>query len=274
MSPDPLFPWSSAALPEVLLAGRYRLDDRGFVYAYRSEIHALHLYEYRGAMRLCGREVALAPGDLTLSPAGGETRYDLPLPGHHWCVHFRDARPAGAPLAIPVHLALGTLKPRAIDAIQRIAGLMAAPAAEAGFARPAASEALLELLLTLAAHTSRVKSRERAPKARGAAERAAALLDAELAVPPSASAVARRVGLSPNWLARAFRARYGTTMARYVLAARVAMAQSLLRGTDLPVGRIAERLGFLDAQHFNKQFRRAAGCSPSSFRLRGGETRR
>jgi transcriptional regulator GlxA family with amidase domain len=111
--------------------------------------------------------------------------------------------------------------------------------------------------------------RDRAPKSRGAVERAAALLDAELAAPPSAREIARRIGLSPNWLARAFHARYGTTMARYVLAARVTMAQSLLRSTDVPVGEIARRLGFLDAQHFNKRFRRAAGCSPSSYRLRG-----
>jgi AraC-like DNA-binding protein len=48
------------------------------------------------------------------------------------------------------------------------------------------------------------------------------------------------------------------------------MAQNLLRSTDVPVGEIARRLGFLDAQHFNKRFRRVAGCSPSSFRLRGG----
>jgi AraC-like DNA-binding protein len=269
----PGFAWSQASLPEIIVAGRYPLDDRDFVYAYNgSTIHALHLYDYQATMRLCGQEVALHPGDLTLSAAGGETRYHVPVPGHHWCIHFRPMRLVGTPFTIPIHLALGTLRPRIMDSIQRIAGLMAAPRVDAGFARSAASAAMLELLLTLGAHTARLGARERAPRARDAAERAAALLDADLASPPSALAMAQLVGLSPNWLSRAFRERFGTTMARYVLASRIAMAQQLLQSTDLPVRRIAERLGFLDTQHLNKQFRRIAGCSPSSFRLRGSAT--
>jgi AraC-like DNA-binding protein len=266
----PGFEWSQAALPEIVVAGCYPLDDRDFVYAYNgSTVHALHLYDYQATMLLCGREVALHPGDLTLSAAGGETRYHVPVPGHHWCIHFRPMRMAGASFSIPVHLSLGTLRPRIMDSIQRIAGLMAAPREDAGLARSAASAAMLELLLTLAAHHARLRERERAPRARDAAERAATLLDADLAAPPSARDMAELVGLSPNWLSRAFRDRYGTTMARYVLASRISMAQQLLQSTDLPVRRIAERLGFLDTQHLNKQFRRIAGCSPSSFRLRG-----
>jgi AraC-like DNA-binding protein len=269
----PDFVWSSAALPGVAIAGRFPMPIQGFSHRYGGATHALHVYDYAAAMRLCGSEIQLRPGDLTISPAGEETRYDLVRPGQHWCIHFHPAAQAGEPISIPVHLALGALKPRVVDAIQRIAGLMAAPTEEAAFSRPAASAALLELLLSLAAHAARSGHRERAPKARGAAEHAAALLDASPADPPAAGEIARRVGLSPNWLSRAFRARYGTTMARYVLSSRMTMAQHLLRTTDLPVGNIARSLGFHDVQHFNKRFRRVAGCSPSSFRLRGGVRR-
>ncbi len=272
VTPLPAFPWSSAALPVINVAGRYPLDDRDFIYTYCGAIHALHLYDYHATMRLCGQDIAIRPGDLTISPAGGETRYHVPVPGHHWCIHFQQTRMAGPEVAIPVHLALGALRTRIVDSIQRIAGWMAAPVAEAGHARPAASAAMLELLLTLSAHGARAGARERAPRAHDAAERAAALLDANLSSPPSARAIARLVELSPNWLSRAFREHYGTTMARYVLAGRIAIAQQLLQSTDLPIGRIAERIGFLDTQHLNKQFRRIVGCSPSSFRLRGSST--
>ena len=270
----PSFIWSSAALPEILVAGRYPLDDRDYKYVYKGpDTHALHIYDYHAQMRLDDLQVDLHPGDMTFSVAGGATRYHLPQPGHHWCIHFRPARMQGTPLAIPVHLALGTLKSRIVDAVQRIAGLMAAPSAEADLARPAASAAMLELILTLAAHTARSESREKAPRSHAAAERAAALLDENLADPPDARAISLAVGMSQNWLSRAFRTRYGITMARYVLASRITMAQSLLQSTDMPVRRIAERLGFLDAQHLNKQFRRVAGCSPTSFRLRGSAHR-
>jgi AraC-like DNA-binding protein len=263
------FPWYLAALPEVVRAGRFPLDDRDFAYAYRSPTHALHLYDYHGTIRIADAEHALRPGDLTLSPAGVETRYHLPRPGHHWCIHFRPVAAAGEACAIPLHLPLGPLKPRVVDAIARISGLMAVPAGGARLAQAAAAAALQELLLTLASHAAAAPERERAGRAADAVTRAAVELEARLGEELSVPGLARRVGLSQNWLARAFRARYGQTLQRYLLARRVEHAQQLLRTTDLPVARIAERLGFGDAQHFNKQFRRLSGCNPTAYRLRG-----
>jgi AraC-like DNA-binding protein len=43
-------------------------------------------------------------------------------------------------------------------------------------------------------------------------------------------------------------------------------AKRLLAHTDLPVGVIAEKLGFQEATHFSKFFKREARCTPKEFR--------
>ncbi|WP_245277944.1 helix-turn-helix domain-containing protein [Rhizobium leguminosarum] len=43
-------------------------------------------------------------------------------------------------------------------------------------------------------------------------------------------------------------------------------AKRLLAHTDLPVGIIAEKLGFQEATHFSKFFKREVSCTPKEFR--------
>ena len=263
------YPWPLAALPRVALAGRFPLDERDFAHAYRAANHALHVYSYAGAVRFADGPVQLIrPGDWSFSPAGCATRYHLPTAGHHWCIHFAPVAASGVICQVPLHATLGPLAPRLVEQIARISGLLASPAAQIALASAAASAALQELLLTVAGHALAPVTDERLVRSHEAVARAAAHLDAHLATPLSVPGLAKRVGLSPNWFSRAFHRRFGVTAQRYLLGRRIEHAQALLRTTDMPIGRIAERLGFLDSQHFNKQFRRVAGCTPSAFRLR------
>lgn len=237
------------SLPDVVVAGRFPLADRWFEVGHRSVTHALHLHDYCGRMRLAGREVAIAPGDVTLSPAGLVSRYDVPAAGRHWCVHFR-AGP-GQGLALPLHLA-GRHALR-----ERFAEVAAWHARDGALASAQAGAALQQLLLALADD----------PAARpGVAERAAAVIDARFAEPIGVADVAGAVGRSPVHLARAFRRRFGVTIPHRIIQRRVAHARYLLESTDLPVWRVAERCGIPDPQHFNKTVRRIAGVSPSAIR--------
>jgi AraC family transcriptional regulator len=43
-------------------------------------------------------------------------------------------------------------------------------------------------------------------------------------------------------------------------------AKRLLRDTDLPVGEIGVRIGFVDASHFTRAFRQETGRSPKAYR--------
>lgn len=266
------FAWPYHACPEVSVAGRFPLDDRDFDHVYCAETHALHVYDYHGAIRIGQREYPLHPGDFTLSPRLGETRYHLPRPGHHWCIHFRADTSSGRSCLLPLHIPLGGIKGRITDAVARISGLMASPDTS-GLHQAAASHALQELLLTVAAHAQTNPQQESTARTdeavRQATDHIAQHIGEELSVP----GLAAMVGLSQNWLARAFHAHHGQTLQRYLLTRRIAHAQDLLVTTDLPVGRIAQRLGFGDSQHFNKQFRRFAGCNPTTYRQRAQRRR-
>ena len=55
-------------------------------------------------------------------------------------------------------------------------------------------------------------------------------------------------------------------MRAYLVQLRLKMAESLLRDTQLPVGQIANRVGYEDTSHFIRLFRRSLGQTPSAYR--------
>lgn len=59
--------------------------------------------------------------------------------------------------------------------------------------------------------------------------------------------------------------------AKAIIAARINLeAKRLLVHTSLPVGTIAEQLGFDEPTNFGKFFKREAGCTPAAFRRAQG----
>jgi len=248
--------------PEVRLAGRFPLADRGFGTTYLGPAHAFHLHDYAGRMRLTGLEVALKPGDVTISPAGRPSGYDLPAPGRHWCIHFS---PAGGHngFTLPLHLRLGAAAASVRERMAHVAGLHARGPSDP-VAQASAALAVQELLLWLAS-----RARPHAPAA-AAAEQAAAIVDQRFDEPLTVPAIALEVGRSQNHLARQFRARFGVTLPHRLAQRRVEHARYLLESTDLPIWRVAERVGIPDPQHFNKTVRRLLGASPSAIRAGGG----
>jgi AraC-like DNA-binding protein len=79
--------------------------------------------------------------------------------------------------------------------------------------------------------------------------------------------VARYAGVSPAYLTSVFRASEGLPVHRYLVQLRLSRAlDELPRSPDL--ARLALDLGFSSHSHFTVAFRRAFGCTPSSFRRR------
>lgn len=271
------FGWPARLLPRIFSAGYYPLSDRNYQVRYLSRTHALHLYDYACAMRLGDSEYAIRPGCVTLTPASVESSYDVPKPGHHWCVHFQVVRnrPASAPpptfAMLPLHAALEADGAEAASRMAEIARLHAlatsAQAAHREVASAAASASFLELLLWLSLR--RGASASSAPRADKAVERAAALLESRLLDPPTIPELSEMVELTQNYLARKFRKRFGVTIQRYILTRRIEYARLLLASTNAPIARIAQRVGLPDPQHFNKQFRRVMKMSPSEWRQAG-----
>ena len=249
-----MFAWPLNAIPTISVAGRFALRDRDFETRYRGRTHALHLHDYAGRMWLAGEQRRLAPGDVTISPAGFESSYDLAAPGSHWCVHF-SAEAQGQTVSAPLQVTRTGSHIR-----EQIAHISALHSRGDAVAAAMAGLALQTLLLALATSG--------APR-QSAAERAYAMIDERFAEALTAASIARSVGRSQAHLARMFRARYGCSIPHRLVARRVEHARYLLESTDLPIWRVAERVGIADPQHFNKSVRRLLGASPSAIRAAG-----
>lgn len=78
--------------------------------------------------------------------------------------------------------------------------------------------------------------------------------------------LARRVGVHPVYLARAFRRRFGCSVTEYLHGRRIDLAVAALASGDEEIGRLALRLGYYDHSHFCRAFSRATGMPPSSYR--------
>lgn len=264
------FTWPLDTLPRIYTAGRYPLDDKHFHTTWCSATHALHLYDYTGRIRIGEQEFALKPGDLTLTPGGTTTYYDLDAPGHHLCLHFQPAERVGKAVAtLPIHMSLGPRSDFVAGRILNIINLHTQSSGTAPVSRLAAagaSAALQELLIWLAMQAQGSTPPDRQLRAEAALEQLLNILNERLSEPLGVPDLAREVHLTQNYLARLFRQRFGMTIPHYLLTRRIELARDLLATTDLPVNRIAARVGLPDSQHFNKQFRRLIGMSPTDAR--------
>jgi len=256
-----LFSWPIAFLPQLRLAGRFALAERDFATCYCSRLHALHLHNYSGRMRLAGKEIRLEPGDLTISPAGLPSFYDLNMPGRHWCIHFEPVDRRDDCMTLPL---LTRLAGQGSAAEERFSHIARALSTQHPQGQARARLGLQDMLLWLRERMIPVAAES------DAADRAAILIDEHFAEPLTVPLIAGRIGRSQPYLARCFRARFGVTIPHRLLQRRMEHARYLLEATDLPLWRVAERVGMPNAQHFNKTVRRLLGDSPSALRQRAG----
>jgi LacI family transcriptional regulator len=86
--------------------------------------------------------------------------------------------------------------------------------------------------------------------------------------------VAKMAGLSRRALERRFRSEIGISILDQIRKARSEHICKMLVETTLPVGQIAETLGFEDVQHFARYFRSAQNTSPLAYRRSFGKQTR
>lgn len=80
--------------------------------------------------------------------------------------------------------------------------------------------------------------------------------------------MARAAGTSVRGLERAFGRDYGLSPRQYLRRLRMQTACQLLVSTRSPLAQVADRCGFADQSHFNRDFKRMTGMTPRSYRLR------
>ena len=94
-------------------------------------------------------------------------------------------------------------------------------------------------------------------------------LESDFAAPITVPALARRYGYHPDHLTRLFRARYGTTIHRYLTDLRMERARWLLRSTSSTVAEIAAMVGYRDPSAFYRAYTARYGEPP---RVLAGES--
>lgn len=92
-------------------------------------------------------------------------------------------------------------------------------------------------------------------------------IDANLGEDIALADLAGLLALPLDTFARQFRATTGLPPYAYVIKRRVEQAESLLRGTDMPISEIALALGFSSQSHFTTTFRRGMGLTPQVYRM-------
>jgi AraC-like DNA-binding protein len=131
---------------------------------------------------------------------------------------------------------------------------------------------LLTLLYHLSEHCSRskvshwefVREQQRALRLKPLFEHINHHFSSKLTV----SDAAQMVHMSLPQFMKTFKKVAGTTLVAYLNHVRLSTAARLLNETALTIAEIANEVGFSDQSYFDKQFKRAFGCSPKQYRSR------
>ena len=78
--------------------------------------------------------------------------------------------------------------------------------------------------------------------------------------------LSRRFLINPSSLKETFKAVYGKSLAAHIKEHRMELASELLRGTDLSIAEIAERVGYENQSKFSAEFKKQTGKLPSEYR--------
>ena len=91
-------------------------------------------------------------------------------------------------------------------------------------------------------------------------------LERRLAEPLTVAQLADSVNLSPSWSAHLFRRDVGTGPMRYLQCLRMERGATLLARTSLLAADVMKFVGYTDARHFRRDFRRQHGLAPRDWR--------
>lgn len=89
-------------------------------------------------------------------------------------------------------------------------------------------------------------------------------LEANMPARVELSTLAELAGLSQSHYSRAFKASTGLAPYRWQLQSRVERAKHLLLNTNRGLQDVAEAIGFADAVHFGRTFRKLTGATPDA----------
>ena len=78
--------------------------------------------------------------------------------------------------------------------------------------------------------------------------------------------VAKEVMIAKAYLQRMFKAQFHLTIKEYLIRYRIQQSCKLLSETELSIGEVAEKVGFMDLKHYYNMFKRIFDMTPGAYR--------
>jgi AraC-like DNA-binding protein len=260
--------------PRLVMAARSELGPSWHALPVPDPYNRIYFIEDgAGRVSLAGRELVLRPGKLYFLPAhtpvGYQTERRVVIQWVHCCLGPASGLELGALLpcrqeSTPAHPAqIRALFTRLIELHGRGA-LTGASWAETLEIRGL----LFQLLAACVAPRGELPPQRlnlsQFQRFRPVLER----IERTLEPPPTLLELARLAHMTPAACSRRFAALFGLPPIQYQLGRRIATARQLLCASDMKIAEVARRLGFSDAFHFSKTFKRLTGMAPLQFRQR------
>ena len=76
----------------------------------------------------------------------------------------------------------------------------------------------------------------------------------------------RHFNVSPTYISAYFKTQTGQSLQEYIMAYKLKLVETRLRFTDMQINEIVHELGFTDASHLNRLFKKYKGFSPSEYK--------
>lgn len=259
--PQPASPCRLVAIPRLLAGGRWRVEAMRSI----SEPCLLWFTKGQGRITISGVTRGYTTHNAIFIPAGVMHGFEAGAQVFGTAVFFgRD--PEVVLPKLPLHLRI-----REVHAQQEANILLDAILREIDSGTPAHDRATRHYLGLLGVWLER-QARKAEPElvkpdaTRRLVTRYTALLERNFRSGMGVGDFAAALGVTPTHLTRCCNAACGRPASSLLQDRRIFEARKLLLETRLPVGRIAEQLGFNSPAYFTRAFQHLTGKSPSAFR--------
>ena len=78
--------------------------------------------------------------------------------------------------------------------------------------------------------------------------------------------IAQQVHLNAQYLMRVFKKEEDISILEFITTERIRLAKELLAGTDYPINKVSDCVGYGNYSYFTKVFKRFTGQSPKAYR--------
>lgn len=153
-----------------------------------------------------------------------------------------------------------------IGSIFRLIHLLSSDEKNLGETCNCLSQSLLLLTYEMLLSRSRNLSIRARTTASATADRIRRYLDVHYREPLTLPSIASALHINEYYLAHVFKDEFGVPPMQYVMKRRIGEAQGLLMDTSIPIGDIADHLGFSSICHLNTMFNKYVGIPPGKYR--------